>query len=122
MTDTIALPAGFEELAGLAARWARPTEGQRNAIRWTSSKADFADFYTRFIPHLDAALERLEKVPLDGLEEGPDANLFHLVAAFAEASPHHELYGGSAEVPFSFAARRFQPGHADLPSVSVEFR
>lgn len=29
----------------------------------------------------------------------------------AEAAPHHELYGGSPQVPFSFDARRFVPEH-----------
>jgi len=120
MTDTITLPAGFEDFADLAATWARPTEGERSAIRWAASKEDFADFYRRFMPRLDTALAQLKDVPLEGLE-GPAANLFLLVCAFAEASPHHELYGGSAEVPFSFAARRFVPGHADRPSISVDF-
>ena len=44
--------------------------------------------------------------------EDPAAyNALMLASAYAEAAPHHELYGGSAEVPHSFDARRFVPEH-----------
>ena len=44
---------------------------------------------------------------LDSMEEGAELNLFYLACAFAEAAPHHELHGGSANVPHSFDAKRF---------------
>jgi hypothetical protein len=121
MTDDKSLPQGFEQFADLAAHWARPTEGARSEIRWAASKQDFADFYVAFMPKLDEALTLLADYPLEGLD-GPVRNLFDLVAAFAEATPHHELYGGSAQVPFSFTASRFVPAHRDLPSSSPALR
>ena len=115
MTDTPTLPAAFADLAGLAARWARPTEKARSEIRWAASPADFAAYYEAMMPHLDAILAHLATCPLEGMSEA-DTNLFCLATAFAEAAPHHELYKGSADVPFSFSARRFVPGHGDAPS------
>lgn len=121
MTDIIVLPAGFEDLAPYAARWARPTENARSRIRWEASKEDFANFYAAVMPCLGAILARLETTPLDGMDEA-SANLFNLAAAFAEAAPHHELYRGSAEVPHSFAAVRFVPSHGDVASSAPTLR
>lgn len=115
MTDTPILPTGFEDLAGAAAHWARSTENQRSEIRWSATPAEFAAFYETMLPRLSEVLAHLAALPLDGMGEA-DTNLFSLAAAFAEAAPHHELYGGSADVPFSFSARRFVPGHGDQPS------
>lgn len=115
MTDTILLPPAFADLAPLASIWARPTENARSEIRWAASAADFAAFYQAVMPRLTGILDTLSRVPLDGMDEA-QTNLFCLAAAFAEAAPHHELYGGSPDVPFSFSARRFVPGHGDTPS------
>ena len=115
MTDSILLPQAFAELAPFARIWARPTENARSEIRWSASPADFASFYAAVLPRLSDILDYLSTVPLEGMDEG-QANLFCLAAAFAEAAPHHELYGGSPNVPFSFSARRFVPGHGDTPS------
>lgn len=115
MTDTPMLPPGFEDLAGAAAHWARSTENERSEIRWSASAAEFAAFYDTMLPRLPAVLAHLAALPMEGMDEA-GTNLFCLAAAFAEAAPHHELYGGSADVPFSFSARRFVPGHGDQPS------
>lgn len=115
MTDTLSMPAAFADLAALAGRWARPTENARSTIRWAASAEDFAAFYDALMPRLDAILAYLAQMPLNGMKE-EDRNLFFLAAAFAEAAPHHELYKGSADVPFSFEARRFVPGHGETAS------
>ncbi|GAY23973.1 hypothetical protein [Sphingobium fuliginis] len=105
MTDLI-LPAPFADLAPLAAHWARPSENERSEIRWSASAADFRALYEAMMPCLDAILRLLSEHPASGMPEDVH-NLFLLACAFAEASPHHELYGGSSAVPFSFDARRF---------------
>jgi hypothetical protein len=112
MTDTHVLPAGFEDLAPLAQQWARPSENARSDVRWGASSEAFAAFYTAFMPRLDAVLAYLLAFPPTGM---PDEarSLFDLTCAFAEAAPHHELYGGSARVPNSFDARRFVPAHGN---------
>lgn len=121
MTDNVKLPQGYEDLATLAARWARPTEAARSEIRWNATKEDFAAFYDAVMPRLSGILAYLAALPLDGMDEA-QSNLFCLAAAFAEAAPHHELYRGSADVPFSFSARRFVPGHGGTLSWSANFR
>lgn len=104
------LPAEFTKLSPLAAKWGRRTEDERNQIRWNASAADFAELYQGVMPDLDRILALLRNYRQQGMPEDV-ANLFHLACAFAEASPHHELYGGSKDVPFSFDARRFVPEH-----------
>lgn len=112
MQDII-LPAGFEALEPLVAQWARPTENARNAIRFAASAEDFAQFYALMTPRLDALLALLATCPVHP-ESPAEHNALMLACAFAEASPHHELYKGSAEVPHSFDARRFVPDHGDM--------
>lgn len=119
MTDTILLPSAFADLAPFARKWARPTENARSEIRWAATAADFAAFYQAVMPRLPEILDYLGTVPLQGMDEA-QTNLFCLAAAFAEAAPHHELYGGSPDVPFSFSASRFVPGHGDTPSWAAD--
>ncbi len=108
--STITLPAAFEGLSDLAQAWARPTENQRSARRGQSSPETFKALYDALMPHIDAICAHLKQLPAppEGTE---DRNLYWLACAFAEASPHHELYRGSAAVPHSFAAERFVAAH-----------
>lgn len=116
MTSTTAtLPAGFEDLAPLVPIWGHATENERSDVRWSAKAEDFAAFYQAFMPRLEDALGYLAQFEIKDLS--PEARrLFHLACAFAEASPHHELYNGSPAVPFSFDARRFVPAHGDRPA------
>jgi len=114
-TDFSQLPARFAALAPLAAHWARPTENQRGAIRWSATAADFATFYEAMMPRLEEILSHLATQPPHAMPAS-EQNLFNLLRAFAEAAPHHELYGGSSSVPHSFDARRFVPLHGDTES------
>lgn len=109
------LPAGFADLAPFAERWGKASENERNAVRWNASAADFSALYEAMMPRLDEILAILSDRPAPELAE-EEQRLFLLACAFAEASPHHELYRGSAEVPFSFDARRFVPAHGDVDS------
>jgi hypothetical protein len=113
MSNMNKLPAGFEDLEPLAERWARPTENARNAIRYAASAADFADFHAHMMPRLDALLALLQQYPPSPEDDAENLAL-QLVCAFAEAAPHHDLYGGSPQVPYSFDARRFVPDHGDV--------
>lgn len=109
-TPARALPPEYAHLASFAAGWARPTEVERNEIRLAATRDDFASFYEAFMPHLRDILDLLSHHQLETMP--PDVRyLFDLTCAFAEAAPHHELYGGSAEVPHSFESRRVVPGH-----------
>lgn len=110
MTEGYELPEGFEGLEAMARKWARPTENERNAIRFNASAEDFAEFYAVMMPRLPALLGRLAGYDPSPSDPAENRGL-QLVCAFAEAAPHHELYGGSPQVPFSFDARRFVPEH-----------
>lgn len=110
--DPVLLPAAFADLAPLAARWARPTENERNAVRHAATAGEFAAFHDALLPRLDALLTYLRDCP-PRPEDPAQRNALMLACAYAEAAPHHELYGGSSEVPFSFDARRFLADHGD---------
>lgn len=109
------LPPGFADLSPFADHWARRTENERSAIRWLARPADFAAFYGAVMPRLPEILTVLDACPAGAV---PDdlSGLYYLACAFAEASPHHELYGGSPDVPHSFDARRFRAMHGDQAS------
>lgn len=108
------LPAEFSDLDALADVWALPTEDERSKVRWASNKDGFQALY-------DALLDRIEDIMahLDQYEIGhmPDdaRTLYYLALAFAEASPHVEMYKGSPVVPNSFDAERFVATHGSVP-------
>lgn len=110
MSKTMRLPPEFQDLDPVADKWARPTENARNLVRWSATSEEFAELYDKVMPRLEAMLGRLSGSSLEALD-GSETNLFYLAVAFAEAAPHHELYGGSSSVPHSFAAERFRPMH-----------
>jgi len=107
------LPEAFADLTRLAAHWAKPTEYQCSRRRWSASKEDFEILYDAIMPRLDAILSYMKSLPVKPIGEA-DRNLYWLACAFAEASPHHELYEGSAQVPHSFVAERFVAAHGDV--------
>lgn len=111
--DYHSLPEGFADLEPLAARWARPSENERNAVRYAATAEDFAAFHGALLPRLDALLTYLRDCPAQPAEP-LQRNALMLACAYGEAAPHHELYGGSNEVPFSFDARRFVADHGDV--------
>ncbi|WP_229517067.1 hypothetical protein [Paraburkholderia terrae] len=113
MMSEFKLPEAFADLTDAAAHWAKPTEYQRSTLRWNASKEDFAVLYNTIMPRLDAILSYMESLPVKPVQE-EDRNLYWLACAFAEASPHHELYEGSAQVPHSFVAERFVAAHGDV--------
>ncbi len=106
------LPETFKDLVPLATMWAQPTEKARDEVRWMASKEEFAAIYQAISSRLDEILEFLDRFSLTEMPADV-RRLYLLVAAYAEAAPHHELYQGSNEVPYSFDKRRFIPRHAE---------
>lgn len=111
--DYSRLPEGFADLEPLAQIWARPTENARNVVRYAATASDFAAFHETLFPRLGALLAYLGDCPAQP-ETAEQRNALMLACAYAEAAPHHELYGGSSEVPFSFDAHRFVADHGDV--------
>lgn len=112
------LPDAFADLQNVALRWALPSEAERDTVRWAAQKEDFEALHEAMMPRLPDILALLSQHDRAELDDGM-RTLFYLTCAFAEASPHHELYRGSAEVPFSFKSNRFIAEHADKDSAST---
>jgi hypothetical protein len=111
MTPT--LPTEFESLAPLAAKWALPSQDERQSTRLHASATELRAFYNAMLPHLEAALAYVDTFPLGQLPE-ESAVLFRMLLSMAEIAPHVELYRGDPKVPHSFDERRFIAEHGEL--------
>jgi hypothetical protein len=107
------LPEDFSDLERLVTTWALPTENARSQKRWASNPADFQDLYDAMIERIGDVLDYLDETGFDNYDD-KSCTLCHLALAFAEASPHVEMYKGSSEVPNSFDAERFVAAHGDI--------
>ncbi|PCI54577.1 MAG: hypothetical protein COB36_09475 [Alphaproteobacteria bacterium] len=108
-----ALPTGFTKLEPFVRDWAFATEKKRSEKRWSSTKEDFQVFYDAMLECLTSAFEEIDKYEIGKMPEQIKI-LYYLVLAFAEASPHVELYKGDSKVPYSFDAERFVASHGDI--------
>ncbi len=107
------LPAEFSDLERLVPTWALETENKRSEIRWHSTPADFQDIYDAMLGRIDEIMDYLDGKGFDGLDD-ESRTLYHLALAFAEASPHVEMYKGDSKVPNSFDAERVVAAHGDI--------
>ena len=73
------LPDGFEDLLPFI-DWARPTEMERNAKRWSATMAESRAFYDAMLARGAAAMDYLGQVPLDAIA-GDDLTLLNLCLA-----------------------------------------
>ena len=106
------LPPAFSSLDRLVEKWAKPTENLRSQQRLKSTKEEFLDIYENTLPLLDDILNHLSRHPI-GTLSGGELALYHLALAFAEISPHVEMYKCSTKVPFSFDANRSEAIHGN---------
>lgn len=107
------LPQQFAYLEPFVPVWAHATENARSEKRWTATAGEFDSFYHAMIGPLDDVLDYLDRFEIGAMP--PDVHkLYHLALAFAEASPHVEMYKSRPEVPNSFDARRFVAAHGDV--------
>jgi hypothetical protein len=63
------LPAEFSDLEPLVADWCLDSEPQRYAKRLSSTMDEIQGFYDAMMPRAEAAIQYLEKFPLDDLPE-----------------------------------------------------
>ena len=68
MTAAPALPSEFADLAPFAG-WALPSESARYAKRIASTMDELQSFYDAMFPRLEAAMQYLDKLPLDALPD-----------------------------------------------------
>ena len=71
MADAL-LPPEFSDLEPFARDWCLDSEPERYAKRVSSNMEDIQEFYDAIFPRAEAAIQYLEKLPLDDLPE--DAN------------------------------------------------
>lgn len=108
------LPEQFRDLEAFVPLWAFASEDARSEKRWASSPADYDSFYAATIDRIGAIMAYLDQFPVNAIPEHARP-LYHLALAFAEASPHVEMYKSSSKVPNSFDARRFVAAHGANP-------
>jgi hypothetical protein len=63
------LPAEFADLERFVAAWCLDSEPERYAKRLSSTMEEIQEFYDAVMPRAEAAIQYLEKFPLDDLPE-----------------------------------------------------
>lgn len=89
-----ALPAGFADLEGFVAVWAKPTVAERIAARCNAPMADIRAFYDAAQPRLDAVLAYLDGTTL-GAMAPQDERLLQLALALVQAAVAVEIHGAA---------------------------
>lgn len=110
------LPSQFSELESLVAKWAKPTENERQKQRITSTSAELKEFYDHIMPRMEEILQYLDNYQYGQLPE-KDQPLYWMALSLAEVAPHVELYGGDPGVPYAFEEARFVADHGNMVNV-----
>jgi hypothetical protein len=92
MNGSEGLPDGFEDLAPFVEYWARATTQARIDARSTATMEQIRAFYDVMTGHAEAALQHVERFPLDQLPDDA-ARLFRLVLALGQAHVAVEIHG-----------------------------
>lgn len=92
MTDTVGLPAGFEDLAPYAATWGRlDSQAERYLQRQHSSMKELKAYYDATAPRLDEIFDHLDKFPMNELPEAEDL-LYRTALGLTEAAMAVEVF------------------------------
>lgn len=106
------LPAGFEDLTPLI-DWARPTEMERNAKRWSATLDESRRFYDTMLRRGPDALQYLDQFDLTDIS-GANRTLLDMCLALAECSATIEMYE-NPQPKYVFPISRFVPTHDAWP-------
>lgn len=98
------LPPGFEALQAYARDWAIEGADNRRLRRLDSSKQERAAFFAAVKDMIPAALEYLDRKPLDALDIS-EKRLMHMLLTFAHIAPAVEVQGED-EAKHAIGARR----------------
>ena len=118
------LPPGFEDLAPLVARWALPTERQRNRLHLSCSFDEVKEYYNTLLARADAIIAHLEALEANGRPSSipqESKNLFYLLLSLAEVSQSVEIHGQVGVVD-GFPSERWVPEHEDADWRALETR
>ena len=92
MTDTVALPAGFEALAPYAETWGKlESQEERYLQRQHSTMKELKAYYDAAAPRLNEIFDHLDKFPMDALPE-PEALLYRTTLSLTEAAMAIEVF------------------------------
>jgi hypothetical protein len=93
MTDTLTLPAGFEDLAPFAAVWGHLVSQQERYLqRQHCTMLELKTFYDTTAPRLNAIFDHLDNFPMDALPES-EALLYRTTLGLTEAAMAVEVFG-----------------------------
>jgi hypothetical protein len=102
VTDTLALPDGFEALAPYAETWGKlESQLDRYLLRQKSTMAELRAFYDAAAPRLEAAFSHLDEFPMDDLPPG-EALLYRTILGLTEVAQAIEVFNqpGVPYAPF----------------------
>ena len=100
MSDMNILPPAFADLQPFVETWgALETQEERYLVRQRSSMKELRRFYDALAPRVEAALDHLDRFPIDAPLPPAEEALFRLALGLSEASLAIEVYGEPG-VPF----------------------
>ena len=109
------LPAGFEALQPIVAKWALALQSQREEARLSSTPEELRYVYDLMMPLIRDMMTAVDRFPIGQLP--PDyGRLFSLALTLAEIAPNVELYKAEVRVTEDFDERRFVAAHGNHPN------
>jgi hypothetical protein len=106
--QSVALPAGFEELEPLL-DWNLDTMAERRDRRMQATMEELDSFYQALLPHMDAVLEHLAGVDMSApIDDGSQA-LLNLSKSLAEVAPAVEQFF-EPTISYGYQMDRFTVG------------
>jgi hypothetical protein len=100
MNDTTVLPPAFADLQPFVETWGGlETQQERYLLRQQSSMKALRRFYDALAPRVEAALDHLDRFPVDKPLPPAEETLFKLALALGEVSLAIEVYNEPG-VPF----------------------
>ncbi|HEV7726496.1 MAG: hypothetical protein JWQ26_688 [Modestobacter sp.] len=103
-TSTVALPAGFEDLARFTP-WALRTEAERIEARLSTPYQESMEFYRGMVGEMERIMSYLLTVPV-GAATAEDETLMYMTFSLCEVANAVEIYGES-EIPDGANLRLF---------------
>lgn len=114
------LPEEFRDLQRFAGEWALATEPERIRKRYASTLKEMKEFYDVMRTRAEAALEHLNRFPLDRLPE-PERQLLCMIFSFVEISLSVEVFGAPG-VPYGYDPMRYACAADGNPSLPYGWR